>query len=105
MQELSRFAVEQLGFAPQELNGIVHSSAIYGIYLAKKGYEAMQAQAGATDKLRKAPKPVLRAGNGQFQSRKTAQVEELKQRARRRGASKGDKVAAAKAVFAQMQQR
>ena len=105
MQDLSKFAVEQLGFAPQELPGIVHDSAIYGLWLAKKGYESMQAQSNATQTLRKAPKPVMRAGNGRFASPQNAQLEQIKRDARRPGATKAQKVAAAKAVFAQMQSR
>lgn len=102
---LHQFATGVIGFHPSELEGVVHHKAIKTLWYAQKGYEAMQAQQNAAQRLRGAPKPVMRPGGGQPAGRQQRALDETIKRGRRKGASRDEKRAAAKAVFAKSAMR
>jgi hypothetical protein len=100
MEQLHQFAVNVIGFKPEELNGVVHHKAIKTLLYAMRGYQALQQQQKTADKIRQAPKPVMRPGGGQTRSREAAKLDDVITRGKRRGASQREKRDAAKAVFA-----
>lgn len=98
---LYQFAIEKMGFAPDEIASVVHHKAYKTLWYAAKGYEAMQAAQNAEKKLRGAPKPVMRPGSGKPKPDK--RLAQVIARGKRKGASSQEKVMAAKAVLARKQ--
>jgi DNA-directed RNA polymerase subunit F len=107
MQALSEFAVKAIGFRPEELNDVVHHKAIRALWYAYNGWQALNAQQEAGQKLRKAPKPVMRPGGGQAGPKEVARLNEIVKRGQRKGATQHDKAQAVRAALArqQMQRR
>ena len=97
--EVARFMVERMGFAPEELQTVYHGPARATAYYAWKYFQTREAQEQAKQKMRSAPKKVLRPGQGKQPERVDAQVNELVKQARKTH-TRRDKTAAAKAVLA-----
>ena len=63
--EVERFATQILGFRPEELGTIIDGRARAAARLAWIGWKHMQEVNAGTQRIRQAPKPVLKPGTGQ----------------------------------------
>ena len=95
---ISRFLMEKIGFAPDELATIIDPRARV---VARMAWQWMQHQgkvAQATAKVRNAPKPVMRPGNGVQGGIVNRQVDSLMQKAKTTG-KRGDQISAVSALL------
>jgi hypothetical protein len=79
------FMVKVLGFRPEELEGIIDSRARVAGRMAWLWHKHQQKVAASTDKVRKAPKPVVRPGGGmvgQGSTSRERRIRELEQKAK-----------------------
>lgn len=98
-EQTARFLIEKMGFHPEELATIHHGPAQAVAYYAWKYFQQEAAINEAKEKVRSAPKKVLRPGGAKSPVRLDAQVKTLTERAKRTH-TRADKTAAAKAVLA-----
>lgn len=98
--KVGQFLVDRMGFQPQEVQAIYHGPARATAYYAWKYFEGQRDVEQAKEKVRKAPKKVLKPGRGKMPDKGAAQVKNLVEKARKTH-NKRDRVAAAKAILGQ----